>query len=114
MIAVGESPTGATCHVHMEECPLCLSHPYWVTVNLNYSIVYCTFVLMRSNFVECSLPAVVMFTFMLMMFYCFELNDVSVLQYLEASNYSSQYGFSGTRADCGVDYQGPMLGLNCQ
>lgn len=74
MSAVGESLSGATWRVHMEECPLCFSHPYWVTVNLNYSIVYCAFVSMRSNCVECALPAFVMFTFILMMLYCFELN----------------------------------------
>lgn len=103
MIAVGESLSGATWCVHMEECPLCLSHPYWVTVNLDYSIVYCAFVSMRSDCVECTLPAFVMFTFTLMMLYCFELNDMSILQYLEGSNSSSQYGLSGTRADSGVD-----------
>lgn len=95
MIAVGESLSGATWRVHMEECPLCLSHPYWVTVNLDYSIVYCAFVSMRSDCVECALPAFVMFTFPLMMLYCFELNDVSILQYLEGSNSSFQYGTQG-------------------
>lgn len=68
---------------------------------------------MCSDYVECTLPAFDMFTFTLMMLYCFELNDVSILQYLEGSNSSSQYGLSGTRADSGVD-QGPMLGPDCQ